>query len=303
MQLAEHEVNRFFNIWIPLLHYVNQQSKTIPKFPQTGEQRSQANMQDVFTLRTALWENDALREKFIAENPAHLSEADLAMVQSWQHRVAGTFFIVKHTKKHTVFISTEQELKGYGVLGISNPLDEMTGPHLPIYVQAVLIPFEDRIIYDSLLIPSSLMFGAGYRRSLNDNLREIEEREGIITALPPQRLSKKDIEAKNKKLLTHFQKFLGQSGLTPKMMEEHTGVITTFAADYLLSQKPPVLLINVTIDQIKDYFMRFPDRVNQVSFKRFIQFLRDTNRIDYGNAEDMLDFFKQQRKKGKSNDQ
>ena len=102
-------------------------------------------------VRDALWEDDALREAFIAENPARLSQDDLALVDSWKHRVEDNFFIFRHLKKYTIFIDGSSPANGYGVLGIDRPLEEIIGSYLPIYVKAVLIPFEDRIIYDSLL--------------------------------------------------------------------------------------------------------------------------------------------------------
>jgi hypothetical protein len=53
---------------------------------------------------------------------------------------------------------------------------------------AMLIPFEDRIIYDNLLASYQAHFGAGYRRSLNETHRCIQEREALITTLPPEEM-------------------------------------------------------------------------------------------------------------------
>jgi len=49
-------------------------------------------------LRDALWADDALRDRFIADNPAGLPPADLALVASWRHRLAGSFFIERYLK-------------------------------------------------------------------------------------------------------------------------------------------------------------------------------------------------------------
>ena len=114
-------------------------------------------------LRNALWADDTLRESFIADNPAGLPPADLALVASWQYRLAGNFFIVRHLKKYAVFLSEGSPAHAYGVLGLVSPIEEVVGPTVHIYVQAVLLPFEDQIIYDSLLIPYSIFFGPGIR--------------------------------------------------------------------------------------------------------------------------------------------
>ncbi|HJT58224.1 MAG TPA: hypothetical protein VJ761_17095, partial [Ktedonobacteraceae bacterium] len=139
--------------------------------------------QDVMKIRDVLWQDDTLRTDFIAENPAHLPVEDLAIVKSWQHRVSGNFFVVRYLKKYTVFLSSETPAHAYGVLGLYSPIEEVIGPYLPIYVQAVLLPFEDHIIYDSILAPFRMHFGPGMRSGFNDSYRDVQEREGMITNL------------------------------------------------------------------------------------------------------------------------
>ena len=51
-------------------------------------------------------------------------------------------------------------------------------------VEAVLLPFNDKIIYDSIFFPYSMTFGGGIRRSFNDAYQEAKSRFGIITSLP-----------------------------------------------------------------------------------------------------------------------
>ena len=215
MHLNESEVARFYSIWFPLLHFVNQHQKVVPSFPK--EWRNAGVSPEVAVpVRDALWENDTLREAFIAENPAGLSQGNLALVESWKHRVEDNFFIFRHLKKYTVFIDGSSPANAYGVQGITGPLEEIIGPYLPIYVKAVLIPFEDRIIYDSLLSSYPIHFGGGYRRSLKETYRYIQEHGGIITRLPPDEDNAQEkAQASNKKVLTAFQKALGASGLSP----------------------------------------------------------------------------------------
>ena len=51
-------------------------------------------------------------------------------------------------------------------------------------VDAVLLPFKDRIIYDGLMNGYNISFGAGIRRSLNESFKEAKARQGIVTSLP-----------------------------------------------------------------------------------------------------------------------
>jgi hypothetical protein len=299
VHLAGDEVKRFYTIWFPLLHYVNQQQKLIPEFPDHWGNAS-VDTQDAAKLRDALWADDALRDAFVTENPANLSTADLALVASWKHRVTGDFYVFRYLKKHTVLLSAEAPARAFGVLGLVSPIEEILGPYLPILVKAVLLPFEDRIIYDSLLSSYPVHFGGGYRSSLKDTYRDIQEREGIIASLPPYTQdsdltsTRQRIQAGNSKVLAAFQKALGQAGLSPKMMAEHTINIAAFAQDFLLAQTQPGLLLDLTTQQIEACLKATSGNVNLVSFKRFVRFLRDTGRMDYGQAEDLLDFLKRQ---------
>lgn len=294
MQLTPQEVERFYSIWFPLLHYVNQQQALVPSFPAQWRDATVAP-EVVLPLRDALWDNDALRQAFIAENPARLPQSDLRLVESWQHRVSGNFFIFRHLKKYSIFLSGEDPVRGFGVLGLTSAIEEVVGPQLPIYVKAVLLPFEDRIIYDSLLSSYPLLFGAGYRSSLNDTYRAMQERGGLITKLPPgnQSSSAESIRTSNKKVLSAFQKALGASGLGSMKIEEHISTIARFADEYLTAQSPARMLLDMTREDIEGYQKLRTDSINLVSFKRFVWFLRDTERIDWDDAERLLRAFKQ----------
>ena len=293
MHLLEKEVERFYGIWFPLLHFVNQNRKVAPSFPKEWR-NANVPPEVAVPIRNALWEDDALREAFISENPARLSPDDLALIDSWKHRVADNFFIFRHLKKYTIFIDGSSPSNGYGVQGIISSLEEIVGSYLPIYVKAVLLPFEDRIIYDSLLSYYPIQFGAGYRSSLNDTYRDIQERGGIITKLwpsPDGGTDQKRIQSSNKKVLITFQKALGASGLSPNMIKEHTNNIADFANNFLSDKTPPSMLLDFTPKDIEAY-LKLRNDINLVSFKRFIRFLRETGRMDWDESEQLLDFFK-----------
>jgi hypothetical protein len=83
------------------------------------------NPSEILKIRDAVWISDTLREEFIADNPARLSAADLALVESWRHRVVGQFYILRHLKQHSIFLR-EDPPKVYGVLGLVSPLRMQT---------------------------------------------------------------------------------------------------------------------------------------------------------------------------------
>src|SRR2546429_5457844 len=230
MLLSLQQTERFYRIWFPLLHYVNEQRQLGSTFPATYGERTPP-LADVLPLRNALWADDELLETFISLNPAGLSPADLQLVSSWRYRVAGTFYIVRYLKKYTVFLTERSPTRAYGVLGLASPIEQIVGSQVPRYVQAVLLPFEDHIIYDSLLEPYAIFFGPGIRASLNEEYRNVQERDGVITTLEPTGAypsgeeGRKGMLAREARLLSAFRKDLARRGLSHSMVEQHVGNI------------------------------------------------------------------------------
>jgi hypothetical protein len=299
MRLTTAEAERFYRVWVPVLHYVNERLQLVPSFPAKWQINKPLPTAAAVKLRDALWKDDSVRERFITENPAKFTPEDLALVESWKHRRAGNFFIFRHLKKYSVFLSEESPSRAYGVVGLLSTIEEVVGPYLPVYVQAVLLPYEDRIMYDGLIAGYPVMFGSGIRGDLNDTYRAIQEREGIITALLPSArfVSRAEappkVRARNKKILTAFQKDLGRAGLSLKMMVEHVSNIETFAEKQLLRQSRPRGLLDLTTEDIQGYLKAGG---NPVSIKRFVQFLRNTARMEFEKAEDLLAMLKTKRR-------
>src|SRR5260221_3844568 len=116
MQLPPEQTERFCRIWLALLHDVNDQLHLVPAFPVSEERNGLLPLSDEMRLRTALWADDRLRERFITTNPAGLSSADLAVVASWQYRRAGSFYLVRALTKYTIFLSEDRSAEHTSVL-------------------------------------------------------------------------------------------------------------------------------------------------------------------------------------------
>jgi hypothetical protein len=293
-QLPPPQTERFYHIWFALLHYVNIQRRLAPDFPATWEEATEEGsmpLEFVQALRDTLWAEDALREQFIADNPAGLPTADLALVASWQYRVAGPFYIFRYLKKHTLFLSATSPVQAYGVLGLVSPIEEIVGPVLPVYVEAVLLPFGQRIIYDSLLAPYNIYFGPGIRRDLQQSYRDLLERHGVITSLPwePRPVDLEEARAgtnaRNSRLLAAFRRELGYAGLTPTKTATHCATIHDLAQTLLLDQTPPRGLLDLQPTDLSAYLRTRHDRDALISLRRFVRFLVKTERLDAEQAE------------------
>ncbi|MBI4671908.1 MAG: hypothetical protein HY741_09620 [Chloroflexi bacterium] len=300
MNLQSHETERFYRIWWALLSYVNAQQHLVPDLPPQPAPGS-LNPNDAMKLRNALWAEDSLRERFIAEDPAALPPTDLELVATWKYRVAAKFFVVKHLKKYSVFLDDRDPPRAYGVLGLVSPIENVIGPYLPILVEAVLLPFEDKIIYDSLLTPYRISFGPGIRGNLNTQYRDAQERAGIITSLLPRAEpptadgAVAAARTRNAKIIGEFRKALYKSGLNPKTVEQHVSQIQSFAETYLLAQEPPRTLLEIQPRDL-DKYLRGQDRTEgktaSKSLKRFVRLLWDTGRSDPDTLYALQDFLK-----------
>src|SRR5260370_35022043 len=103
MRLLPQETERFYRIWFALLHYVNTQLHLVPPFPASlGEQ--DVSPEDTIQVRDALWANNALRDRFIVENPPQLPAVDLELVASRHARLAAPFGHLGTLRSFTILV-------------------------------------------------------------------------------------------------------------------------------------------------------------------------------------------------------
>lgn len=292
MRLPAQEVERFYRIWFALLRASNEEVHIISEFPDSPANAS-LPVEKVVQLRNALWEDDKIRQRFIADNPAQLADADLAVVESWQYRIAGTFSIVRSLQQYTIFLSSQGPAHAYGVPGLVSAIEETLPLPLPIYVQAVLLPFEHHIIYDSLLVPYNVVLGSGIRLDLQNQYRDLQEREGIITSLLPEdhaisaAIRRREIPARNRKVFSAFRRELRKGGLSDHMVDVHMATIEDFAHARLLAADSPRGILDLTQADVVLYLEEHPGKQPVTGFKRFIRFLLNTDRIDYNLGESL----------------
>lgn len=94
--------------------------------------------------------------------------------------------------KYAVFI---RENSVYGVLGLYQGFDELIHrSRLPLYVNAVLLPFKGVIIYDGLFEPYNVFFGGHIKRELKEIYMTAKQNGKIIETLE----SKKQLQNKPK---------------------------------------------------------------------------------------------------------
>lgn len=184
MQLAPQDATLFFKLQRSLFCFVNQQLQVIPGEYPTPDDGLRMGPELRVQLREALIANRHLIDDFVKGNPYNLSLDELDIVRSWNHLVAGKFYILRLLQKHAIFFTGDKGSFAFGVLALTQPFEELIGSRLPVLTETHLLPFRDAIVYDGLMCSYNISFGPGIRRSLNDSFKEAKLKHGIITSLP-----------------------------------------------------------------------------------------------------------------------
>src|SRR5436190_22198097 len=165
MLLTPQDVELFFKLHRALMFFVNQRLKVLPDDVASPDEFSSLSPEVRLKVRDAFLGHTDLIQSFADENPARLTTDELDIVRSWRHLVHGKFYVFRQLQKYMVFLSTDKQPVAYGVLALTQPLEEIVGPDLPVLADTVLLPYEGRIVYEGLLNTYRVHFGAGIRRS------------------------------------------------------------------------------------------------------------------------------------------
>jgi hypothetical protein len=182
MTLEPEERQAFFRNWLGLLAFVNDRHNLVKNFGHPQKPVG-INLDDVTKLKAKLWKNVKIIDEYI-ESVWDLPKNDIQILKGWKNKIYGTFFIVRHLKKYSVFMDEKNTLL-YGVIGITDSIAEMMPDYmLPMPVKTALLPFGDRIIYDSIFnMYDNIQFGSNMRRGFKEQYSELKQKKGIISTL------------------------------------------------------------------------------------------------------------------------
>ena len=176
MKLSKQDADLYFELMWSLQFYVNRKLRLLPDVSTVAAYRG-LSQDDKMTVRAALYENPALIQEYVSENPDQFSDEKLTIVSKWKGFVQGEFYIERYLKKYTVFIGGDTV---YGVLGLYEGLEEIIHKsYLPMYVQAVLLPFNGQVVYDGLFHSYPVFFGGGIKAELKETYLRAKQRGEI----------------------------------------------------------------------------------------------------------------------------
>lgn len=170
MKLSQADCDRYFKLMWGLQFYVGQRQQLLPSGDIAADEYEGLDAMEKLPIRAALFANPTLIDDYVADNTQALPQVDLDLVSTWKQAVTGTFYIERILKKHAIFIAQEQRAV-YGVWGLHDDFAELIPKQaLPTMVEAVLLPFEGKIIYDGLLQGYNVFFrrrhSSGFKRDI-----------------------------------------------------------------------------------------------------------------------------------------
>ena len=177
MTLEKQDVELFYQLWFPLLDYVNKKYKICPQIKEINRSQGIASS-DAKAIADYVWSHTEVLKEYLSE--AQLPEEQAQIVAGWERCKPGKYIMERHLKKGTVFIS-EEDQRVYMVKGLVSTWEEMVGKG-PLLLDTVLIPFRDSIISDGLAISYPVYFGRGCSEAFKEIYRKAKEEHTICSS-------------------------------------------------------------------------------------------------------------------------
>ncbi len=168
MILSPEDGQLYYELWLPLLDYVNGKYRVSSKLNNIATAK-ELDPTEVKKVANKLWSDVAIIDEYLdMKECADMTEEHKEIIRSWKRRLQGRFIMERHLKKGTIFISMEDN-EVYQVNGIISSWEEMFyfAP-MPLIVDATFIPFRDNIISDGIVIPYNILIGGGMKRMLKE---------------------------------------------------------------------------------------------------------------------------------------
>ena len=145
MVLNDEQNELFFDTMDSLLYYVNDRFRVVEGF--TLDYSSPIDDVKSSLVAHELWENVEIIDDFVRDNPQRLSPRCLDLARSWKNALPGFYTLVRYQSGRALLMG---EAGVFSVCGVTYELEHEIGK-APAYVETVLLPFEDTVVYDGFL--------------------------------------------------------------------------------------------------------------------------------------------------------
>ena len=158
-------------------------TKEVIHYDQLGaiEFGKSVDMRDAKTIANHIWGHTEVIDEYLSE--AALPAEHCEIVIRWKKCRPGKYILERHLRKGSVFISADSA-EVYMVLGLYSTWEEvLSGRPLPVLLDAVLLPFRDRIINDGLVVSRNITFGRGAAADFKDAYMDAKKNGKICFSL------------------------------------------------------------------------------------------------------------------------
>ena len=185
MILSAAEATDFFSLLAALDTFVNRRLGIVPGLDDP-EMMATADMAQRHAIRSKTWSTPALIDDFVRDNPFELPQHQLVDARGFRYAVRGRFFVERILKKHAIFVSTADS-RVFAVEGLTERIDEVLSRTSPLGVatllDAVVLPYRGRLVWDGLSNMVPMRFGPGIRASFRTTYARAKERGEVILAI------------------------------------------------------------------------------------------------------------------------
>ena len=187
MYLDTQDKDLFYKLFFDILHCTNKKHKIVERFGD-GRHPIGVDSLDAYKIREALFANPNWIDEYLQTYGSELTQEEYDIVVTWRDNfISEKFYVMKYLAKYTVFmtIGDENTTKLYGITGLNHPFADLFDKSIiPLAVDAVILPFKGKIIYDGLVNAYNISLGPNIRKSLNEAYRTSKAKYGIIVSLP-----------------------------------------------------------------------------------------------------------------------
>jgi hypothetical protein len=177
MYLSEERSMRFYRLFFGLLRFVNERYgiNDDPLYA-TYEITDPASVREVTDV---LWGNESIINEYLKENTDELTLFEKETVSAWRHHITSKFILYDMNEEHAIFMDDSHI---FGVSGIACEISELIDKEaLPNVVETTLIPYDGKIIYDTIISPMSIGFREGVLEVFRNEYDNAANNGGIIT--------------------------------------------------------------------------------------------------------------------------
>jgi hypothetical protein len=177
MYLSEERSTRFYRLFFGLLRFVNERCGIIndPLYgtyeitvPETAKK-----------VIDVLWSREGIIDEYLKEDPDDLTLLEKATVSAWRHHITSKFILYNMDEEHSIFIDGPY---AFGVSGVACEISELIDREtLPAFVETTLIPYDGKIIYDTIIVQTAIRFVGNMLEMCHSEYGKAVDNGGIIT--------------------------------------------------------------------------------------------------------------------------